>query len=1014
MRYALALLFLTPSSAPIPIAVFPMNSQVPPVARVSESFQFIFSESTFSSGLGNISYTLDGAPTWLQLDSPGRTFSGTPTPADIGSKNFSLVANDRDGSTSMPVTLITSTDPGPGLGLDIASQLSNQGSFSTPDRLILAPSSLINIAFSRETFTNTNQDTVYYAICANNTPLPSWLHFDPAALSFSGTSPQLDTTGATSQIYGIHIIASDIVGFSGAVAGFEVIVESHVFTTKNVSHTLKALPGDVVSYSDILGDLTLDGSPVSAADLAQASALTPLWLSLNTSSLILSGTSPPDVASQNITVTVTDKYGDEVEAIVSIDASSQTSVKSAVGTSIGSASIQTDNPPAPTTSPNTSAEYPAEEHVAKRQWIVAAIIGPLALIVALFLFWCCSRRHRRRRRSDVGLIASVRNMRNPRSLSEKNPEKNPTQEYQVIRPQTPRRLGDAPFQSIVRPPPPRVELSKRLSRWRWSGLEIQRRHSQAIETSTIHPFDHATTMEKGKVTAAPTQSTRNLGLRAAHSWLSLSSDEADNPSPSPPRNRKRKRKGQSISTWAGSLNTFRRSGPFGYGHGRIIEPGPSSSAMSPFDFAAAQAQPYKLPGRGHGNGIPATAMSYIRRSWQKASQSSWTSTSGATTSTGSRIRMPGSQKSQDLTYVMGREWPRPPTTTTMASRAFGHGTSNASNTEMEDDITGERRSTIRLVGYSAASDDLTPPSKQAYIKQRARKRNRENALFAAGPSARLSSLSKIGRPRMMVPKAVSRQSVSSAYSQPLEEEGSVRRKSTQQAVFPSPLKSPSQDSPPKIPLPCSTGTSRASSPTRSKSKFGTTAAARAFLAKRSLSRLRNRRNSAASSAAASPERHQDDDDDDATIIHEREQADRHRRQHPPSLSSTLALPPNPFGPASSSFPQRESFSHVPNDFSDLMERSSEAATDEEDRNQINQQPATNEEIQESVVRIGDRRRKSVVVEGQRQQQGSMRWLGELGTEGKEQDEEERKRDVKEDEEEYDDDDDDGKRESVFL
>lgn len=142
----------------------------------------------------------------------------------------------------------------------------------------------------------------------------------------------------------------------------------------------------------------------------------------------------------------------------------------------------------------------------------------------------------------------------------------------------------------------------------------------------------------------------------------------------------------------------------------------------------------------------------------------------------------GGQKSQDLTYVMGREWPRPPTTMTMTSRAFGHGTSNASNTEMEDDVTGERRSTIRLVGYSAASDDLTPPSKQAYIKQRARKRNRENALFAAGPSARLSSLSKIGRPRMMVPKAVSRQSVSSAYSQPLEEEGSVRRKSTQQAV----------------------------------------------------------------------------------------------------------------------------------------------------------------------------------------------------------------------------------------
>ena len=952
MCHSFALLSLTPSIFAVPIVVFPINSQVPPVARVSEPFHFIFSASTFSSGIGNVSYALDGAPAWLQLDSSGRTFSGTPTPADVGSANFSLVASDRDGPTSMPVTLVTSTGPGPGIGIDVASQLSSQGSFSTPDRLILAPLSPINISFSRDTFTHTNENTVYYAICANNTPLPSWLHFDPFALTFSGTSPQLDTTEATSQDYGIHMIASDVIGFSGAVAGFQIIVETHLFTFKGTLHTLRVSGGENLVYSEILADLSLDGNPVSATDLTQATASTPPWLSLNTSSLALSGTAPPDIASQNITVTVTDKYGDEVEAVISIDSSPQASVSSAAGTSTNGASIQTDNSSAPTASPNAAADHPAQHHVTKRRWIVAAVIGPLALFVALLLFWCCSRKRQRRRRSTAGLITSIRNMRNPGPFSEKKPP----EQYQVIRPQTPRRPGGAPFQSVVCPPPPRVELGKRLSRWRWSGLDFQRRHSQHIEPSTTtQPFHHATVMEKGKILpAAPMQSARNLGLRDTHSWLSLSSGEPDpSASPSPPKRRKRKRKRHSTSTWAGSsgpLNTLRKSVPVGYGHGRIIDP----TISSPFGFSA-QAQQHQqkinlLPGCGHGSGIPNTGMmSYIRQSWQKASsQSSWTSTSGATTttSTGSRIRMPGSQKSQDLTV---REWPRPPG---FRATAFDEGLEDHDAT-----LGKQRRTTVRLVGgkggdTNAAANDLNlPTSKQAYIKQRAKKRNRENALFAAGPSARLSSLSKIGRPRMMVQpqmKAVSRMSISSAYSQPVEEreEGSPVNRGLLQR----------EESPPKIPLPPSVSPSRASSPTRSRirSRFGsTTVTARAILAKRSLSRLRsNQRNSTASSVVPSPERN---DESTGVVVGDEKQEPRMQlleeeegelprigrrqqlRSHSPSPSlspSTLVLPSNPFRPTSSSSPpqrqrerEREAYTHSPYSFNDLFERRSSSSSE---------------------------------------------------------------------------------------
>jgi hypothetical protein len=58
-----------------PTITFPINSQVPPVARVSMPFMFTFSASTFS-GSSSLDYTLSSAPTWLSLDGSTRTLLG--------------------------------------------------------------------------------------------------------------------------------------------------------------------------------------------------------------------------------------------------------------------------------------------------------------------------------------------------------------------------------------------------------------------------------------------------------------------------------------------------------------------------------------------------------------------------------------------------------------------------------------------------------------------------------------------------------------------------------------------------------------------------------------------------------------------------------------------------------------------------------------------------------------------------------------------------------------------------
>ena len=833
------LLFLISPTTAAPTAVFPINSQVPPVSRVSRPFQFTFSDSTFSSPANNITYTLTSAPVWLELDSFGRTFTGTPTTADVGSSNFSLVASDENGFTSMPVTFVTAVEPGPGLGLDVALQLSKQGLFSDPDRLILAPASPINISFSHDTFTNTNADTIFYANCANNTPLPSWLHFDPDSLLFSGVSPQAQAAGTRTQNFGVHLIASDVAGFSGAAATFNIVVESHVFAFRNTSYTLQIRGGQSVQYQDLLAGLSLDGNPVSSGDLNQTQGSAPTWLSLDPESLVLSGTAPGDVSSSNFTLTVTDRYGDQAETTIVLEALSPTGTDGTASTSTTLSSSQTAILPEPTTPNPDSANQQAQLHPRKRRWLVAAIVGPTVLVIAIIAFWYCSRQRQKKRRSSAGLISSVRNRR---PLSEKS------EEYQVIAPQTPRQTNES--QSVVRPP--RVELNKRLSRWRWSGMDFQR-NSQIIEyAEPSNQTGNASLYSKRK--RQPVQSTRHLGLQETHSWLSLSSNEGiSSPSP-PPKSRKRKRRQhQSTSTWAGSsgpLSALRQSGGagpvLGHGHGRIFEHGPSLT-HNPFSSAN------KLPGRGHGSGVPA-ALSYIRRSWQKASQSSWTSTSGGTTTTtssGSRIRMPGSQKSQDLAV-----WPRPPT----SSRALNvflpppHSAARNEFGALASD-NQNRRSTIRIVD-DILDESTAPVSKQMYIKQRARKRNRENALFAAGPSARLSSLSKIGKPsRSAASKVTPRFSVSSVYSQQQGEDGTPGGKLPDPAVA-SPLRDTNnredqcseKETPPdtqsSVPVGLATPLqTRSLSASPQRRPFAATA--RAYLTKRSRSRLRGSRSSTA-------------------------------------------------------------------------------------------------------------------------------------------------------------------------
>lgn len=317
---ALVLLFLTLLGAvgASPRIGLPVNAQVPPVARSAQPYRFTFSDSTFLSD-GAITYSLVQSPSWIELDSASRTISGKPGPDDSGAVNLQLIASDSTGSVSMPITLVVSSDPGPGLGIPIADQLSDHAGFQSPDTILILPSTSLSLSFSHDTFKNTSQKTVYYAQCTNNTPLPSWIRFDPDALSFTGTSPQFTSPDELPQSYRIQFTASDIAGFSAAVAYFDIVVERHVFGFGSREHTIHAMQGEFFNYTGLQSALTLDGIRAIPSDITKTHTDAPEWLLVDPSTLVLSG-KPPRTASSPLrfSVTATDRFGENATAYVSV------------------------------------------------------------------------------------------------------------------------------------------------------------------------------------------------------------------------------------------------------------------------------------------------------------------------------------------------------------------------------------------------------------------------------------------------------------------------------------------------------------------------------------------------------------------------------------------------------------------------------------------------------------------------------------------------------------------------
>ncbi|MCZ8221800.1 MAG: DUF4347 domain-containing protein [Acidovorax sp.] len=146
-------------------------------------------------------------PAWLSFDPATRTFSGTPANGDVGVLSIDVTVNDGNGGSATDTFQIT---------------VSNTNDAPTVANAIPNRSGTEGLAFSYTLAANTFTDVdvgdvlTYSAQLAGGGALPTWLSFDPATLTFSGTPTAASTIT-------VEVIAND--GNGGSVSdSFDVVI----------------------------------------------------------------------------------------------------------------------------------------------------------------------------------------------------------------------------------------------------------------------------------------------------------------------------------------------------------------------------------------------------------------------------------------------------------------------------------------------------------------------------------------------------------------------------------------------------------------------------------------------------------------------------------------------------------------------------------------------------------------------------------------------------------------------
>ncbi|KAJ4294440.1 polarity establishment/cellular polarization [Kalmusia sp. IMI 367209] len=320
MQLAALFCLLATAVATSPQVNFPLSLQFPPVARVGEAYSFQFASTTFQPNPDELVYSIAYGPSWLHIHGENRTIWGTPDAKDVGVATFTIAAAGEAGVVAnMESKLPVENSDGPEANGNISQALSKAGQLSGPRSVTLLPSKPFEIVFGRDLFKAKGRSLTYHTTLADHTPLPGWISFDAQSLRFAGTTPP----AASPQVFQVLLIASDTPDYATASISFTLVVSNHLLLFKPMTQNMNVSKGEHVEIKGLKGLLFLDNAPIRIEDIQSASADLPSWLSFDTGSLDISGIPPSGLMSQDISVTVEDKFGDSAKHSIHLAFSSQ-------------------------------------------------------------------------------------------------------------------------------------------------------------------------------------------------------------------------------------------------------------------------------------------------------------------------------------------------------------------------------------------------------------------------------------------------------------------------------------------------------------------------------------------------------------------------------------------------------------------------------------------------------------------------------------------------------------------
>ena len=283
--------------------VFTLAVARPPVLANQTSAQtfisgkagsFALADNTFTDPLAaRLTYTATQAngsalPSWLSFNAATRTFSGTP-PANASNLSLKVTATDTYGLATTETFALNVARP-PVLANQTATQTlltGRAGSFS------LAANTFSDPQNAKLTFTATQ---------ANGQPLPSWLSFNSATGTFTGTPP------ASATNLSVKVTATDSYGLAVAETFAVNVAKPPVLANQTTTQTL--LTGRAGSFTLAATTFTdPQGGPLTYTATQANGQPLPSWLSFNAATRTFTGTPPTNATNVSVNVTAVDSYG---------------------------------------------------------------------------------------------------------------------------------------------------------------------------------------------------------------------------------------------------------------------------------------------------------------------------------------------------------------------------------------------------------------------------------------------------------------------------------------------------------------------------------------------------------------------------------------------------------------------------------------------------------------------------------------------------------------------------------